>query len=210
MKTTRGELRLLEGLVLLALAMAVIGTIVSIRGPFEFGGPGGLITEYGETVEVQLRDRCDTSPLAGGRVGFGGVCTAPIDVGGSSSWNAPFERPAFALARIGTGVLAVCVLYLLLRIVRTLRAGDPFVAANARRLTVMGFLVAVGGIVLQAVRTAAEMAVIERVDRLAPGVVGGREFELSFLPVAAGLLLVGLAEVFRQGARLREDVEGLV
>jgi hypothetical protein len=159
--------------VLFALAMAVIGTVLSIPGPFQLGGSSGrLISRYGERLEVSIPERCNLAPTTGtsdGNVGFGGVCKAEAEVGGPVDWTAPLHQPAFAAARIGTGLLAMVILYLLLRIVRTLRAGDPFVPANATRLTSMGFLTAVGG-----------------------------------------LLLIGLAEVFRQGTRLREDVEGLV
>jgi hypothetical protein len=34
--------------------------------------------------------------------------------------------------------------------------------------------------------------------------------ELSFLPIAIGLVLGVLAEVFRRGAAMREELEGLV
>ena len=215
MKTTKGELRLLEGLVLFALAMAVIGTVLSIPGPFQLGGSSGrLITRSGERLEVSIPERCNLEPTTGtsqGNVGFRGVCTAEAEVGGPVDWTAPLHQPAFAAARIGTGLLVTAVLYLLLRIVRTLGAGDPFVPANARRLTIMGFLTAVGGLLVQAARTIGETNALDRIERLAPGLVSTtREFELSFAPAAAGLLLIGLAEVFRQGTRLREDVEGLV
>ena len=37
-----------------------------------------------------------------------------------------------------------------------------------------------------------------------------QDFSITFAPAIAGLAIAVLAEVFRQGAVLREDVEGLV
>lgn len=84
------------------------------------------------------------------------------------------------------GVLAMGVLFLLLRVVRTLRYGNPFVLV----------LIAWG-----------KLAVLEH-PVIAPYVI--KEFDVSFVPLLAGLGIAVLAEVFRQGARLRRDMAGLV
>ena len=108
-------------------------------------------------------------------------------------------------------VLAVAVAafgaFLLLGIARGLRAGDPFTMANARRLTSLAVLVTLGGLFLQVFHG------ISR-DALLAAALPGQElptaFELSFWPAPVGMLIFFLAEVFARGARLREDVEGLV
>lgn len=214
MATSRGDLRLLEGAVTVALAVAALWTLLAIPGPFNlFGHPGRVIARHDEWVRVILGERCDLSPSAGttdGNVGFSGVCEAQLESGGPLDWTAPLHQPGFALARIGTGLLAVVVLFLLRRIVRTVRARDPFITANAGRLRLMGLLVMGVGMGLQFVRFAAEANVLDRVDRLAPGLVWRHDLDLSYWPIAAGVLLLGVAEVFRQGAQLRADVEGLV
>lgn len=97
--------------------------------------------------------------------------------------------------------------FLLLGIARGLRDSDPFTAANARRLTSLAVLVTVGGLFLQVFHS------ISR-DALLAAALPGQELvtvlELSFWPIPVGMLVFFLAEVFARGARLREDVEGLV
>lgn len=95
------------------------------------------------------------------------------------------------------------VLTRLLSIVETVRAGDPFVTENGSRLqtiawSVLGLelsrLVVVG--IANAVSTAARPIHID--------------WDLSFTPWLAVLLLFVLARVFDHGARMRADLDGTV
>ncbi|HEY3663034.1 MAG TPA: DUF2975 domain-containing protein [Chthoniobacterales bacterium] len=94
------------------------------------------------------------------------------------------------------------VLSRLLAIVRTVRAGDPFVAQNAARLQVIAWAVlgqqllqlAIGSIA-HAVSTPAHSL---RISVFSPS---------GWLAV---LLLFVLARVFAEGARMREELEGTV
>jgi hypothetical protein len=104
-------------------------------------------------------------------------------------------------------VLAVVAAWLLLGVARSLRTGDPFTTANASRLRVLGVLLVVGGTFVPVVQSIAFEGVL---DPLLPAGPRTWTLELSFLPLLAGLLVFFLAEVFARGARLREDVEGLV
>ena len=104
-------------------------------------------------------------------------------------------------------VLAVVATRLLLGIARSLRTGDPFTAANAGRLTTLGIVVIVGGTFLPVFQSIAHYGVLDPLLTDAPG---GGELELQLWPYLTGMLVFFLAEVFRRGARLREDVEGLV
>ena len=103
---------------------------------------------------------------------------------------------------VGTLITNV-VLTRLLAIVETVRAGDPFLGENGRRLqtiawSVLGLelsrLVVVA--IANAVSTAARPIHID--------------WNLSFTPWLAVLLLFVLARVFDHGARMREDLEGTV
>jgi hypothetical protein len=88
-------------------------------------------------------------------------------------------------------------------IVETVRAGDPFVLANAIRLRAIAWcalVLAAMNIVIGMVATTATTAL----PRLKI------EMSLSFTPWLAVLLLFVLAQVFEQGARMREDLAGTV
>ncbi|WP_159944083.1 MULTISPECIES: DUF2975 domain-containing protein [unclassified Nocardiopsis] len=95
---------------------------------------------------------------------------------------------------------------LLFRVVRSLRTGDPFAPANARRVWACAVVVLVGGLLAAALRTFGH--------RSAVAAAGAPDLEAVVdLPVVAAVLGLGLAaaaEFLRRGAALREDVRGLV
>lgn len=108
---------------------------------------------------------------------------------------------------------AVVVMVNLLRIVRSLDAGDPFTPANVLRLRVIALTVLAGTLL------------VPSADRIAEGflrsqALGTDHWEISYVLIGEGgisftlvfvaLLLLGLAEVFRRGAQMRNDVRGLV
>jgi hypothetical protein len=104
-------------------------------------------------------------------------------------------------------LLAVVVAALLLGIVRSLRLGDPFTTANARRLATLGTVLIVGGTLLPFVQGIAFEGVLGPLLVDAPRTW---RLDLALWPAVTGILVGFLAEVFSRGARLREDVEGLV
>jgi hypothetical protein len=90
------------------------------------------------------------------------------------------------------------IVQMLRRIFGTLTAGDPFHPDNVRRLRVI----------------AAALALVElngyaigAFDRLVLGGGHVRSFDLNLTAWFAVLVIVVLAEVFREGARLRRDAE---
>lgn len=97
---------------------------------------------------------------------------------------------------------------LLLAVVRSLRAGDPFTPRNARRLTRLAVLVLVGGLGVQVVGD------LVHTQLLAAALPAGQDrplaLDLALWPAPVATALFFIAEVFARGARLREDVEGLV
>ena len=105
------------------------------------------------------------------------------------------------------GILAVPLTHLILKrllsIVETVRAGDPFIVENARRLqtiatTLLGIQLlhlVIGAI---AARTRSE---VQQLDI---------DWSFSITPWIAVLLLFVLARVFEHGARMRADLEGTV
>jgi len=104
-------------------------------------------------------------------------------------------------------VLALVASRLLLGVARGLRTGDPFTTANARRLTSLAVLLVLGGAFLPWFQAIAHEGVL---DPLLPGGPRNPVREVQLWSSITGMLVLFLAEVFARGARLREDVEGLV
>ena len=105
------------------------------------------------------------------------------------------------------GILAVPLLHVILKrllsIVDTVRAGDPFITDNARRLRIIAqtlfgiqILHLLIGFVIS--RTKSE---VQQLDL---------DWSFSITPWIAVLLLFVLAGVFEHGARMRADLEGTV
>ncbi|CAA9366518.1 MAG: hypothetical protein AVDCRST_MAG36-3128 [uncultured Nocardioidaceae bacterium] len=104
-------------------------------------------------------------------------------------------------------VLAVVAARLLLGVARSLRTGDPFSTQNASRLRVLGILLVLSGTSYPVFRSIGFEGVL---DPLLSGPPRAWTLDLSLLPLLSATLVFFLAEVFARGARLREDVEGLV
>lgn len=95
------------------------------------------------------------------------------------------------------------VLRQLLAIVDTVRAGDPFVTDNARRLELIAWWVLAGEL-LRLLIGAIAWAATSGVQSL------DLNLGFSFAPWLAVLLLFVLSRVFEQGTRMRSDLEGTV
>lgn len=102
-----------------------------------------------------------------------------------------------ASAYVGSFLL---ILGHLRKIFRTLTIGDPFQPANVRRLRQIGLILATvtGGVWLVQGMVAA---------RLAPGIMDPQGIGELLTPIFSVLVVFVLAEVFREGARLRRESE---
>jgi hypothetical protein len=115
----------------------------------------------------------------------------------------PLTRP---LLLFGLGAVTayfggfLMILRGLRKIFRTLTLGDPFQPDNVRRLRQIGLILAVvtGGVWLAQGLVAA---------RLAPGVMEPQGISDLLTPLFSVLVVFVLAEVFREGARLRRESE---
>jgi hypothetical protein len=100
--------------------------------------------------------------------------------------------------------LACWFLLVLRRIIDSVATGDTFAAINAERLTRMGWLtvaIQVLAIPVGALANWVDLAVRGN---------GRPEFGIGLGGVLMALLLFVLARVFREGTRMREDLEGTV
>ncbi|RZS60547.1 DUF2975 family protein [Xylanimonas ulmi] len=116
--------------------------------------------------------------------------------------QASLAAPVFAW-----GVLALVVLWLLWRLVGSVATDDVFTRANVRRVALIGVLVAAGGSVLQLGEFWLDAGIVAR--SAANGILQAT-FSFSLMPLWVGFVFLTLAEVFRQGVLLRDDVAGLV
>lgn len=110
-----------------------------------------------------------------------------------------------ALAAFSAGILALAFrfLQLLRRMIDSVAQDDAFAPINARRLEQMGWLtVAIEVIAVPAGGLAHWIAIEIRQSRI--------EFGASLGGVLMALVLFILARVFREGARMRDDLEGTV
>ncbi|MCY9784229.1 hypothetical protein KIK06_10020 [Nocardiopsis sp. EMB25] len=146
-------------------------------------------------------------PPSGDGFEFTGAVTAELTV------TAPtvVERVWAMAPSLIVAAQIVFVATLLLRVVRSLRTGEPFSAVNARRIGVCAAVTLVGGVLAAALRAVGSHMIV---GGAVPSLVGGFALEpVVELPVASLLLGLGLASAaafLRAGALLREEVEGLV
>lgn len=100
-------------------------------------------------------------------------------------------------------VLSFVAQRLLRRVIDSVGLGDPFIPANARRLANMAWLTL--GVQVLSIGVAAMIGWVE----YATGPLRG-QFGFSLGGVLLSLVLFILARVFRQGATMREELEGTV
>jgi hypothetical protein len=105
------------------------------------------------------------------------------------------------------GIVSVPIAYVffnrLLRIVESVRAGEPFAVENARRLRVIAFaLLALQALHISVVAIASAVSTKD-----VPLRISGNFDPTGWLAI---LLLFVLAQVFLEGTRMRADLEGTV
>ena len=110
-----------------------------------------------------------------------------------------------AIAAIGLAVVPLnyAVLTRLLAIVETVRAGDPFVGANASRLQVIAWVLLTLQLLSIVIASIAKAVAI-------PGKPLDIDAGFSVNGWLAVLLTFLLARVFAEGTRMRDDLEGTV
>lgn len=121
-----------------------------------------------------------------------------FDMVNAHPWVGQGLRAIVVVGIVGAAIVHT-ILRKLLAIVDTVRAGDPFISDNVRRLNAIAWRVA-------------SLEVLRLVVAGIAAVVweAGRIEAFSFAPWLAVLLLFVLAGVFAQGARMRADLEGTV
>jgi hypothetical protein len=117
------------------------------------------------------------------------------------------DRLAVAAPTVAGALVVGIVVTLVLRVVSSLRQGDPFTRANARTLGRAAVVAVVGGVVVAGAEVAADVVLRSDLPDELPVAFSAAPSSVSLF---AGLILAALAQVFHQGTLLREDLEGVV
>ena len=125
---------------------------------------------------------------------------------GDLTFTPPPSR-AFLLAAsaglFGALLLAAWILAQLRAVFRTVRDGHPFVPANADRIRRIGYIVIAGELGRDALSVAGARMFAYRLS--ADGLAFGGFPQVNLLAIFAGLVIIAIAEVFREGTRLDEE-----
>ncbi|WP_158587959.1 DUF2975 domain-containing protein [Actinomadura logoneensis] len=120
---------------------------------------------------------------------------------GQRALNVATQLPSF--------VLYFAAILMLWRLVRHAAQAGPFHPGNVRRLQVLGWWLAVGGVVAKTAEEAARTSLIDGMYRTADlDPLGWFGFQFSL--VLTGLGLLAVARILRMGVEMREDLEGTV
>lgn len=137
----------------------------------------------------------------------------PVEVTGPYTGQVGFFGPTLAQRwswvawRAAGPLLAAGSLLLVLRVVRSVRTGSPFTDVNAGRLRTLALLVGVGGTALS---VAGEWLRRHLLDTSAAADIVQRDWEITFVPLLAGVVIGVVAEVWRAGVKMAEDLDGVV
>lgn len=117
------------------------------------------------------------------------------------------------LARGDAVVLGLCLGVggvLLRRLLLSVAEGRPFRAGNARRVATIAVLVAAGGTLAGVFPDLAGLLVLDRLGQTGPDSPFSLGVTFPLRPVLVAPVILALAEAFRRGAELADDVDGLV
>jgi hypothetical protein len=133
---------------------------------------------------------------------------------GPAAYDVILADPTVAqrLLDIAPGLLTVGLIAtgcaLIVAVMRTIAAGEPFIASNVRRMRQLAALLLVGPFVTFFASMSTHGALLGDVD------LGGLPFSAHLdIPWAwfiSGMVVALLAEAFKAGSGLRDDVDGLV
>jgi len=195
------DVRALEGLVTAALVVAAVVAVMALVGVTSIGSGG-----VGRSVPIEVDlNPANVAPTLSRQLPAG-VDVEAVRATVVSRPSGLVEQLLARLLVLPIALLALVVLVLMRRIVRSVTAGDPFVAENVRRLRIIGWLVALSPVPL----VVGQLARAELVSRSIVGDLADSHITVALVPILIGGLLLVLAEVFGAGVRLRKDTDGLV
>lgn len=191
--------------VLLAVSAAFAALILVSLVTGLFRGGDSLL--YGDPMAVPLQVSSDDVGALPKGINVDAWLDADVEIADPTT-SQLLLRSALDL---GPTLVVAGALWLLAGVMRSASDGDPFGRDNARRFRSLALLLILGGLALNALNYVVLNALYMQVPDY-PSVNLGAG---PFTPVPGGMLVGGLvafalAAIFADGARLREDVEGMV
>jgi hypothetical protein len=209
-----GPARGLAGAVLfVGVVLAVIGVALVVN---QLTQPGGVVEVL---VDEQLLGIGDVEGLPEGtalRIPEGasgtatdgtsaGTVTLALEVAELPAWLRALTELPWAVSGIATLVGAI----VLRRVLLEVAAGRPFAPGNPARLRVLAAVALVVALFPGMLSSLATVLTLEHLGASGPP-LGFRILELSLSPFFLAATLLVVAEVFKHGQSLTDDVEGLV
>ena len=187
------------GLLLAAATAAVVGGLTLARS----------LWTAGAVLPVTLAD--GVRPAALDRLPEGISATRVSETVELSVDALPLGLRLLAAAGPTVFLLSVAAgAWLLAGVVRSVGRGRPFDRRNPGRLVGLGVAILVGGLLAPLLRDLASTAVLEVTDLVEPGSPFVIAATFSFLPIMLTVLVLTVAEAFRRGGALEDEVEGMV
>ncbi|MBG0814805.1 DUF2975 domain-containing protein [Planomonospora sp. ID82291] len=198
------SIRVLEGITWTGVGFALLGLVMCLHGIFSDSGVDTRhigVNPYQTTTAADDPAPAPTGPPGTVRIAMPSFdrTLAVIDPDLS-------QRFLLVLPDLLLTVALSAVAVILLQTVRTFREGDPFIPGNARRLAAIGFLL-LGIAGIPQVEALSLNLLLSGTPLEDLSVFAGEDFSWALF---TGFAVLALAEVFRQGGRLRADTQGLV
>ncbi len=184
------------GLAVLLGAVALGAILAGVVEPLAAWASGTPLTP-------QVESAVTVPPLDAVGIGYGPASYA-IDAADPSSGQRLLDLlPGILMAGL---VMLSC--WCVVLVLRTVASGDPFDPLNVTRLRVVAGSLVVGAPVAYFLRMVGDAMVLTGLD--VPGLDTTFTLDIPWVPMVAGLVVAMLAEAFKAGSRLRDDVDGLV
>lgn len=198
---TRADYGVLQGVIIVFVAATALVTLGLPLWDWATGGPVQGVIDTGIQDARRPIPEAWAAPAPGATLTWDGsiqVELASPSVG---------DRLLLLIPGLLLVVIVVVVAILLLRLLAATRAGRPFTSATVRDLWILALVVLVGSVLVPAVGG------LVNAEVFLDGIVTQVPFLLFVMNPAwliLALLLGLLAEIFRIGGRLADDVDGLV
>ena len=191
----------------LLLVMAAVSLITAVVLPVN------QLTQPGGTVSVGLTS-ASLDDVLRELDGLPAGVALSVDAEGTRARLdvAEIDGPLRVLTELPASLRGLCTAagaLLLWQLLTSIRAGRPFDRRNPRRLVLLAAAVLVGGVGGQLLEAVSRLAVLDAVGSR-PGGLFDLGAGVDLTAAVLGVLLLALAEAFRSGVMLAEDVQGLV